>query len=286
MNSFIESWASKYDEEKYSTRFYFDLINKVHTSTNPEDLGSSIIHLLHWKDGKVYKSNMGQVIVNGFSYSLGQPKPNTYNPKKHSRILTSKDFYNWARKVIEDNRFSCSHLEALRGSPFALWSKSSIVIPAFVMHILSPKIYPLYDQHVERAKRALLAQTLNANSTELNIDTYKCYQEYFLDLTKEYATRNSIEAYKKIDEALWSFGKWLKGTSLINGGNRNKLIAKNENNTSAPDDAFKKQVLQLIDDGLTQLEAIKKTAVDRGVTLKDSYYIHPGSHIHRWRKQV
>ena len=285
MQSFIEAWSNQYDEEKYSTDFFLGLLKKVKESDNPEDLGHRIIKLIHWKDGKVFKSDNKDLVVNGIGYSLSPAKPNTYNPAKHKEILLSDAFYKWASEVRNENRFSPNFIEALRGSPFYLWGRSSIVIPTFVMHVLSPKVYPLFDQHVERAKRALLAQKLNRDSTQLDLEAYISYKSFFSDLVLSYAQNGSLEHYREVDKALWSFGKWLKmyNHSSNNSGKKSLITTAG---TYKPDLTFKKRVLELIEDGVTQKEAIEKAASALGVVLPDSYYLYPGSHIHRWRKQL
>ncbi len=285
MQSFIEAWSKQYDEDKYSTDFFLGLLKKVQESKNSLDLGHSIIRLIHWKDGKVFKSESKDLVVNSIGYSLRPTKPNTYNSAKHGIILLSDIFFNWANEVRNENRFSLHHLEALRGSPFFLWGSSSIVIPTFVMHVLSPKIYPLYDQHVERAKRALLAQKLNSDSTQLDLDTYISYQTYFSGLVKNYVENDSIACYRNIDKALWSFGKWMKSSNHSMSSSV-KESTRSTTDTYTPDEAFKKHVLHLLEGGVTQKEAMEKAASDNGVTLSDSYYRYPGSHIHRWRQQI
>jgi len=286
MKNFIESWAAKYDENKYSTKFYYYFLNKVKYSKTPEELGNAIICLLHWKDGKVIRSDTGKIEINSFRYSLGKPKPNTYEPQKHKTILISIAFYDWAQKVIDATTFSPDHINALTGAPFYLWGRKSIIIPAFVLHVLSPMYYPLYDQHVERAKRALLAVPLNKDSTFLNLESYKCYQNYFVDIAKQYAINGTLEEYKIIDKALWSFGKWLKKINNVRGTNEKTYGTMIQKNIFTPDMVFKKRVLFLLDQGHTQLEAMKIAANEREVTLADSYYKYPGSHLYRWKKQL
>ena len=53
-----------------------------------------------------------------------------------------------------------------------------------------------------------------------------------------------------------------------------------------PDNEFKKRVISYIKQEFSQLAAMKRASDEVGVRLKDSYYLYPGSHINRWRKQV
>lgn len=281
---FINSWKNKYDSKNYPPDFYFQSLTKIRLSSNPHELAEYIIGLLHWKDGKVAVSQKGE-------YYLSSPKPNIYNPDKHKDVLFSKEFFDWAIKIIESNAFDPSLINELIGKPFELWS-GGIVIPAFILHIISPTNYPLYDQHVERAKRALLAEELNEDFSSLSIETYMSYKKFFDSLVKELGTeyqKITIKEIKNIDEALWSFGKFLKDMRS-NQIKQNKIIQQPIDHVQhqqrfTPDDDFKSKVVMYIKNGLTQKEAMVRTANERRVTLPDSYYKYPGSHIDRWKKQ-
>ena len=292
MKAFIEAWASQYDESKYSSKLYYDLIDEIRISKTPEKLGEAVIYLLHWKDGKVSESNSGKLMVKGVRYNLEKTKPNTYESLKHKKIFMSKDFYLFAQNIKKENKFIAEKIHALCEDHFNMWSKNALIIPAFVLHVLSPLYYPIYDQHVERAKRALLAKPLNKDSSKLTLNSYKCYQSFFNKIVAQYKAESNLRDQKTVDKALWSFGKWLKTACNIEGklGNANNAIRTDKKvkskNTFTPDLAFKKRVFQLIDTGFTQAEAMKKAAQEAGVVLPNSYYIYPGTHIYRWRGQI
>lgn len=108
--------------------------------------------MLHWKDGKVTEDPLGISKLSNRNYSIGQPKPHTYNSSIHKSILSSQAFFEFVQEIIAGDSFDEKNIKRLTSSEFNLWKESAIVIPTFVLHILSPKIYPLYDQHVERAK--------------------------------------------------------------------------------------------------------------------------------------
>lgn len=279
---FIEAWSAKFQSEKYPIEFYIHNIKGLQIASSPEKAGEHIINLLHWKDGKVRIDSNGDVLVGNENYTLLATKPNTYNETRHKEILSSIDFYHWVQEVKKQNSFEANKVNDL-ANKFDLYGRDSLVIPAFILHIISPLIYPLYDQHVERAKRALLAENISFKNRDIHIVAYKEYQSFLQDISGNNPTI-SLEEVKKTDNALWSFGKWLKGQHKIKAHN-GKTKKLNENHFT-PNNDFKKEVLDRISRGNTsQKEVMKSVAVKFGVTLPDSYYKYPGSHINRWRKQ-
>ncbi|MFS0862054.1 hypothetical protein [Fredinandcohnia sp. 179-A 10B2 NHS] len=277
MKPFIEAWSSKFQAEKYPLDFYFSRIEGVQDSKTPQEAGNYIIELLHWKDGKVKK-------VNG-EYVLLAAKPNTYSEIKHKGILCSFEFYNWIKKVQSQKSFDINCFKELSQS-FNLYGSDSIVIPSFILHVISPIIYPLYDQHVERAKRILLADNLSTNR-KLDITSYQEYQMFLQLLINDvYAEPLTIEEIKKVDDALWSFGKWIKEQNKTYKLSLNRK-STHRSNSNVPDNKFKLKVLELVDNKkLTQRGAMETVAAEHKIKLSQSYLDYPGSHIHRWRKQL
>ncbi len=55
MRAFIDAWRKKFDDRKYSRKFYSDTLNKISQAKNSTELGKHIIHFLHWKDGKLFE---------------------------------------------------------------------------------------------------------------------------------------------------------------------------------------------------------------------------------------
>lgn len=210
MKSFIDAWCAKFQPDKYPLEFYFRKIDDLCIAKNPEDAGLAIIELLHWKDGKVREDSNGDVVIETKRYRLGQTKPNTYNVNKHKEILCSPEFFQWIQEVKEIRSFDERKVNDL-SCVFNLYGKDSIVIPTFILHVISPEIYPLYDQHVERAKRILLAQEVRFPRDEINLTTYREYQSFFQDIVEaSFGQQPKRADIKKVDNALWSFGKWFK----------------------------------------------------------------------------
>ncbi|OCA86006.1 hypothetical protein A8F94_14265 [Bacillus sp. FJAT-27225] len=214
MELFIDSWSSEFRSETYPMDYYYYHLDKIRNANTPKELGEAIIAMLYWKDGKVRRDDTGGVKVAAKGYSLSQIKPNTYNVEKHYEVLVSQAFFKWAKEVTTLSSFDKSKVEEFR-SRFKLYHENAIVMPAFILHCLNSLIYPLYDQHVERAKRAFLAQQIHFSSSSLNIDSYIEYQSFFQSFIN--GREQNLEYSKKVDNALWSFGKWLKEQGRVVG---------------------------------------------------------------------
>ena len=291
MKAFLNAWAVKYEDQKYLKGFYFDSLVKIRQADCPEVLAAGIIGMLHWKDGKVKRGD-GIYCLNGMQYILSKTKPNTYFNDKHDKILRSYEFYIWAKNEVVGKDFSIKHLNKLTSGGFRLWDDNSLIIPTFLLHILAPEVYPIYDQHVERAKRVLTGQT-NELHSGLTPDDYISYKEFFDSGLKDmFGTHDVVlEQRKLLDDALWAFGKWMKNYMEYDkkaaGDVNTKMNSLDDGNIAdyTPDNEFKKRVMLYIKQGFSQLEAMKRGSDEFGVRLKDSYYLYPGSHINRWRKQ-
>lgn len=280
MKMFFETWQKEYDARKYPRELYYNSILAIERANEPDIMAKAIINMLHWKDGKVYISQNNK-------YIFSKTKPNIYNPYKHNEIFKSWKFFNWAKSLNKSNSFNPKSINDIT-MDFCLWNDSSVVMPAFLLHIINPFIYPLYDQNVERAKRILTAKGFNERL--LTIESYIEYKNFFASISYI----NSNDKIKYIDEALWSFGKWLKQfvskkkTNAVEKLGKVKAVGYRTNVNKGiytPDADFKNEVMELVRIGLTQLNAMKKVAGEFGVNLPNSYYTSPSTHINRWRKQ-
>ncbi|WP_404332151.1 hypothetical protein [Mesobacillus maritimus] len=223
MKMFVEAWNAKYDADKYPIDYYFYYLDEIQKATTPAQLGESIIALLYWKDGKVVKDSKGNVAVGEERYLLFPTKPNTYDESKHKRTLISLSFYQWAKEVMAQNSFDASKIGDL-ARRFHLYGGNAVVIPAFILHTLSPRIYPLYDQHVERAKRVLLAQDAHFTPRDITIFSYQEYQQLFTGIVEEGHLNQYRVEIKQLDNALWSFGKCMKPKTGKDQGIKKRLV--------------------------------------------------------------
>jgi hypothetical protein len=78
--------------------------------------------------------------------------------------------------------------------------------------LISPKTYPIFDQHVCRAYYYIEKKTLQEipnNDHEKEELYFSEYLHFFNRLSREGIDRKSL------DEALWAFGKYLKDTNTF-----------------------------------------------------------------------
>jgi hypothetical protein len=286
----MDSWAARFDDSKYPRDFYLHTLVSLSAAHEGEQTGQFEIQMLQWKDGKVKRDPSGEITVNGLGYVIGRTKPNTYDPTRHNKILISRRFLDWTQEIKKRRSFSSELLEQIRRH--GLWSKNSLVIPVFLLHILNPWVFPIFDQHVERTRRFLTGQDLNVSSIGMQIDDYVQYTAFWFELLSDLGLDVTIAEYeciKHIDEALWAMGKHLKQMEKV-GKDRSSVFIETTNSifrnrirtTGSPE--FKNAVLKYAST-MTQSTAMKRAAREFEIRLPPSYLQYPGSHIYRWRQQ-
>jgi len=116
----------------------------------------------------------------------------------HGKILSEERLMiiNYLKSNFDLNKFQQGFRDVS-----AIWK-------IFLLHIIAPQEYPIFDQHVYRAYYFLTHQQLNEipNSNPQKEEIYfKNYAVFFRDVLEKTSCNQ-----KKIDEALWAFGKFLK----------------------------------------------------------------------------
>jgi hypothetical protein len=286
----MDSWATRFDDSKYPRDFYLQMLASLSTAQESEKMGRCVIRMLQWKDGKVQLDPNGNVTVNGFRYAIRRTKPNTYDPKVHDAVFFSNRFFVWTQEVKKRRDFSSDLIGQVSGH--GLWPRTSLVIPTFLLHILNPRVFPIFDQHVERARRFLMGQGLNASSVSLRLDDYAQYTLFWFELLSDLSIDVTTVEYgrvKHVDEALWAMGKHLKQTQkagmaqpTVFNGALSGTARHDSVTTSSPE--FKNAVLTYAS-SMRQSAAMEHAAREFGIHLPGSYLQYPGSHINRWRRQ-
>lgn len=168
---FVEEWSSYYeypDTNKYSTHINDVLKNK-----------DSFIKLYEWKNGT------GSVI-------------------SENKLKVVKSFLD-KYEVLNDlkRNFSWDVFEK-EFQPM----KSSTIWKIFLLHLIKPNEFPIYDQHVYRFysfyRDGILQEIPNNNKIKYN--NYKNdYKPWFNSVQKKY----NLD-HKKMDESFFVFGRFLK----------------------------------------------------------------------------
>ena len=166
---FIEFWHKLY---QYTSKdhLYTDSIYK------PKISADDINNLFEWKNG---------MEVNG-------------HPQKEASIRNVREKINEINILKE--KFSQTSFDIHFGRMSAIWQ-------IFLLHIINPKKFPIFDQHVFRAYIFLKSQK--------NEEIYKSKKKKLCFYYEEYIpffneVKSQYRNLRMIDGALWAFGKFLK----------------------------------------------------------------------------
>ena len=173
INQFIDCWSKYYDYR--GNEIYFKHLNK-----NPLET-EDIRELFKWKNG------MRLSTLKGISFETKiMPRLEIINNLKQERRITFQ--------IINDSFHDVS----------AIWK-------IFLAHIVNPRRFPIFDQHVYRAMIYLQTQKIEElkNYDQVKLEKYQNeYLKFFNNISTE------ISDYKKYDEAMWAFGRFLKQNRL------------------------------------------------------------------------
>lgn len=170
MTEFIGHWRKLYsyfDDNRYKQ----NIDKKEFTELNLEEL-------FHWKNGMTLKGSGG--------------KEKSLNEK----ILKRTEIINQYKKfqTIDLNQFNDE------------FSDLSAVWRIFLLHIIKPSIYPIYDQHIHRTYNYLHnLDWQSVNNTIPNKTKLDFYYNHYLP----YVQNLGVTDLKAMDEAFFAFGQFL-----------------------------------------------------------------------------
>ncbi len=171
----IDDWRSKYNYRR--PKLYDDNIDKGLDSKR------YFQKLFIWKNGRAL-SKSKQELINGF----------------------------WKKKKVLLSLRNSSSLDQFQIA-FNL-SESACIWKTFLLHIVRPDKYPIYDQHVYRAYMFIdtgQIQEIPASSKQ----KYDHYLNHYLPWFDGVRKANPSNTVKQIDEALFAYGKALKVISKL-----------------------------------------------------------------------
>jgi len=169
---FINYWSGFYDYPKEELYTKVDLL---------QFSAQDIIDLYEWKNGM----------------ALSAAKMSSLNKK----IIAKLDIVNQlkAEKKID--------LDYFKNEFFSL----SFVWKIFLLHIIKPKTYPIYDQNIHRCFNFIHAREHIGISSSISEKSKE--QFYFEDYLPFIETLNGISLHK-IDRAFFTFGQFLNTRNL------------------------------------------------------------------------
>lgn len=299
MKKLLGHWSTQFQSNRFPLEYYNACLEGLRTAIDPLTLKFYLSLILHWKDGKVRNDPHGETELVGMRFSIAPAKPHTYAEEKHGAVFATPEFFQWAQLVKSRSSFRADDLDGFTQT-FDLYNTASVVIPSFILHVLNPRIFPLFDQHVDRARRFFRADMTFTQTATLTRFDYVAYESFWAALIASVGMTKStvgMTDLKQIDNALWAMGKAIKTQRENNEPNARPLMPAPERNpvrpragqvgqqvmnTGSPE--FKRLVLSYLP-AMTQREAMQRAARELNVALTSSYLQYPGSHIDRWRKQ-
>ena len=149
-----------------------------------------------YENDPLYDDNIGKELIEDRIWDLFHWKNN--GPLSEKKKKSVKENYIKERIKIPTYSDSIVLLTYLNNPGGAIWQ-------IFWLHCNHPNKYPIYDQHVHRA----MAKLNGWNELEIpsqNREKVQMYIEHYLPFWSEFLEF----PLKKVDEALWSYGKFLK----------------------------------------------------------------------------
>ena len=174
INSFIDFWSKLY---------YYPLENLYNETIIKKQFEIDDIQRLYiWKNGM----------------NLSKKKQQSLDLKIKPKLILINDYKQNDDWSIEDfqNEF---------GDLSAVWK-------IFLLHIIKPEIYPIYDQHINRAFNYI--HELPYSEISANISN-KNKELFYFNTYLEFVNKLKDVNLKKFDEAFFAFGKFINTNNNI-----------------------------------------------------------------------
>lgn len=149
------------------------------------------------KNEPVYQANIGKPLTEQRLLALFEWKNN--GPISKQKLASIRRNYIDAKPLPPAAGDMNSIENFIRQPGGAIWR-------IFWLHCHAPNTYPIFDQHVYRAMRRMQVGRPE-EIPRSNAEKAKAYVELYLPFYSTFKSPNK----KKIDEALWTYGKYLKG---------------------------------------------------------------------------
>lgn len=170
INEFVDVWSKSYAYQNMT--LYTEPISKEHLEID------DLRNLFEWKNGM----------------TLSGKKTEAFEQK----ILTKIGVVNELKKAWDERLFENE------------FSGLTTIWKVFLMHIIQPAQYPIFDQHVFRAFKFITNQTPDAVLPSYDKARFPIYKNEYLPFYSNCAKEMHEKfTLKNLDDALWTFGKFL-----------------------------------------------------------------------------
>ncbi|MER3318879.1 MAG: hypothetical protein RIB79_11370 [Allomuricauda sp.] len=178
------------------------VLNNKNTN-NINDFINSWSKLYFYPNGALYKASISKIILTKTDIQ------NLYGWKNGMRLSKQKQ-----KSLDTKVKTKLSIINALKnGANFdvGLFSKEfnnlSAVWKIFLLHIIKPSKYPIYDQHIHRTFLFIHKEDWSyISSTSIN---NKAKEEFYFKRYLPFIQSQNIKDLKQLDEAFFAFGQFL-----------------------------------------------------------------------------
>jgi len=214
VNEFVDYWKEFYHDNVPIVTDDGDVqneiinyIDEIHIENDLTD--ENIKRLLRWKD----PARRRHVYLTG--ERRGDPNPNV------NAVMAASLQMNIFRNADDEDEQAEQEFRDVTGLIFA----GGTVLRAFLFHICKPWKYPIIDQHSARAADYLTENQYSfeiyfkERNLEVNWGLFQTYRLFFFNIVQQcfanigddHRNRQYVESLKQVDNALFAFGKFLKG---------------------------------------------------------------------------
>jgi len=297
----ILNCAKAFHSDKYPLQVYQDALARAASAQDAGALADALYVGLGWKDGKAQLDPDGDwsCLLDDERYRIAGIKDNTYS-NRHGEVFLSPEFWNWATDLREQEYFDAALIDDVC-EEFGLWN--TVVMPAFLLHLLNPRYFPIVDRYVVRAANFLTNAEANDKVTRHTYEAYEIFWQRVLLEAGLDCDVADLDELKRLDNGLWALGRLLASSPTVDdvAGPRGAAPGQPPQASAAyapsmdsrasmrgpigtGSAVFKLRVLELART-TTQGRAMAQAAREFGIDLPASYLQYPGSHFDRWRKQ-
>ena len=169
IKDFVSFWSSQYAYSNES-KYYTSISKDIFSETD-------IQNLYVWKNGMTLST-----------------------PKQQSLDIKIKDKLTLINNFKSKNEMDLQAFKKEFKNVSAVWK-------IFLLHIIKPNKYPIYDQHIHRTFLCIN----NEDFSNISNDTItnKNKEQFYFDRYLPFIEATNIKDLKKLDEAFFAFGQFL-----------------------------------------------------------------------------
>ena len=180
LQEFCDVWALLYTDSERDETHYLPAIN---SEIIDKEL---LLKFYEWKNGSI----------------LSQLKEKSYKENIESKLQEINNLRNNQTTdfgIIKD-----------------IFPKVSDIWLITLAHLINPSCFPVFDQHVYRAYKFMTYNTIEMPEYDKEKERVKLYLDKYLPFFDSLTSSDTTVSRKKLDEALWGFGKFIgKYNSII-----------------------------------------------------------------------